>query len=58
MRYGGYVAFPQYAQRHTVRNICGMPYREGMAYDAARGLMERDRGTKLCPVALDALFGR
>ena len=38
--------------------ISDRPYREGMAYDAARGLMERDRGTKLCPVALDALFGR
>ena len=32
------------------------PYRAGMTHDAACTLMERDRGTKLCPVALDALL--
>jgi len=31
------------------------PYRAPMTADAALGLMSRDRGKRLCPVALDAL---
>ena len=31
------------------------PYRAGMSYARATALMESERGTKLCPRALDAL---
>ena len=31
------------------------PYRAGMAPEQAFGLLAKDRGTKLCPVAIDAL---
>ena len=31
------------------------PYRAGMPETVALGILEKDRGTKLCPVALDAL---
>jgi putative nucleotidyltransferase with HDIG domain len=35
--------------------ISDRPYRAGMLPAQARAILERDRGTRLCPVALDAL---
>lgn len=32
------------------------PYRAGMPHHAARAILEADRGTRLCPRALDALY--
>jgi putative nucleotidyltransferase with HDIG domain len=35
--------------------ISDRPYRRGMSEEKAHEILERDRGTKLCPVTLDAL---
>lgn len=35
--------------------ISDRPYRKGMREEQATEILERERGTKLCPISLDAL---